>query len=341
MSPVYEYDIFVAEDLTETKIRPLGGTHYIRNHLKWKSCTFRRLLPPHYASVRIMPSTIALALLALTALWALKIFRQSTRNLAAAKASGIKYTWAPFLLYNNAYMLACIVIVPIVRCLPKSWTEPWFDMTLVDWEWARRYEPFKRFGSDTFMVVTPERNVIFTADADVISQLTTRRNDFPKPLELYESLRLYGNNVVTSEGQLWRHHRKITSPPFSEKNNHLVFAETLAQCQDMVDSWMDGEKESSKTIHTIADDAMRLSLHVISRGGFGVPLKWPTKTKATENGHVKGEEGNTSSASVSEGHTMSYADALGSLLHSLFPLIIVPKFVLSKQSNFQLFYCIY
>ena len=288
-----------------------------------------------------MPSTIALALLALTALWALKIYRQSTRNLAAAKASGIKYIWVPFLLYNNAYMLACIVIVPIVRRLPKSWTEPWFDMTLVDWEWKRRYEPFKRIGSDTFMVVTPERNVIFTADADVISQLTTRRNDFPKPLELYESLQIYGNNVVTSEGQLWRHHRKITSPPFSEKNNHLVFAETLAQCQDMVDSWMDGERESSKTIHTIADDAMRLSLHVISRGGFGVALKWPAKAKATGNGHVKGEEGNTSSASLSQGHTMSYAEALGSLLHSLFPLVLVPKSLLSKQSKCRFFYCIY
>ena len=34
LSSVYEYDIFVAEDLTETKIRPLGGTHYFRKHLK-------------------------------------------------------------------------------------------------------------------------------------------------------------------------------------------------------------------------------------------------------------------------------------------------------------------
>lgn len=293
------------------------------------------------ASVRIMLSTIALALLALTAFWALKIYRQFARNLAAAKASGIKYTCVPFLLYNRYYQLACIVIVPIVRCLPKSWTEPWFDMTLVDWEWARRYEPFKRCGSDTFIVVTPERNVLFTADADVISQITTRRNDFPKPLEIYESLKIYGNNVVTSEGQLWRHHRKITSPPFSEKNNHLVFAETLGQCQDMVDSWMDGDRENSKTIHTVADDAMRLSLHVISRGGLGVSLKWPTKAKATENGQVKDEEGNTSSASVPEGHTMSYADALGSLLHSILPLLIVPKFLLSKQSSLQFFYCIY
>ena len=287
-----------------------------------------------------MPSTIALTLLALTALWTLKVYRQFARNLAAAKASGIKYTCAPFLVVNRVYQLACIVLVPMVRCLPKSWTEPWFDMTLVDWEWARRYEPFKRYGSDTFLLVTPERNVLYTADADVISQMTTRRNDFPKALEVYKVLNIYGNNVVTSEGQLWRHHRKITSPPFSEKNNHLVFNETLGQCQDMVDSWMNGDKESSKTVRTVADDAMRLSLHVISRGGFGVRLEWPKKAEATENGHVKGEAGKTTTTSMTEGHTMSFADALGSLLHNILPILIIPKFLLSKQSGL-FFYCIY
>ena len=288
-----------------------------------------------------MLSTIALALLTLTALWTLKVYRQFARNLAAAKASGIKYSCVPFLIVNRVYQLACIVLVPMVRCLPKSWTEPWFDMTLVDWEWARRYEPFKRHGSDTFLLVNPERCVLYTADADVITQMTARRSDFPKALEVYEVLKIYGNNLVTSEGQLWRHHRKITSPPFSEKNNHVVFTETLGQCQDMVDSWMDGDKESSKTIRTVADDAMRLSLHVISRGGFGVHIEWPKKAEATENGHVKGEESNTSAASLAEGHTMSYDDALGSLLQNLLAVLLIPKFLLSKQSNLHFFYYIY
>ena len=214
-------------------------------------------------------------------------------------------------------------------------------MTLVDWEWARRYEPFKRYGSDTFLLVNPERCVLYTADADVITQITTRRSDFPKALEVYGVLKIYGNNVVTSEGQLWRHHRKITSPPFSEKNNHVVFTETVGQCQDMVDSWMDGDKESSKTIRTVADDAMRLSLHVISRGGFGVHIEWPKTAEATENGHVNGEEGNTSTASLAEGHTMSYDDALGSLLHNLLPVLLIPKSLLSRQSNLHFFCCMY
>ena len=285
-----------------------------------------------------MASTIALTFLALTVLWALKIYRQFSRNLAAAKKSGIEYTCVPFFLVNRYYQITCIVITPIMRSLPRSWTEPWFDMTL-DWGWDRRYEPFKRYSSDTFITVSPERNVLYTADADVITQIASRRNDFPKALEVYESLKIYGNNVVTSEGQLWRHHRKITSPPFSEKNNHLVFAETLGQCQDMVDSWLNGNKGGSKTIHTVADDAMRLSLHVISRGGFGVQLNWPGKAKPSTNGHIEGGEDKASSGGVPEGHTMSYSDALGSLLHHVLIVLIFPKLLLRKYIVCMSFCC--
>ena len=133
-------------------------------------------------------------------------------------------------------------------------------------------------GVDTFLTVSPERIVLNTADASVINQMTNRRNDFPKALEVYGSLKIYGDNVVTVEGQRWRHHRKITSPPFSEKNNGLVWQETLNQTRAMVGSWFDGPQATeSRTLSTIAEDAMRLSLHIISRAGFGVRLDWPKK----------------------------------------------------------------
>jgi cytochrome P450 len=86
---------------------------------------------------------------------------------------------------------------------------------------------------------------------------------------------LFGKNVVSTEGGVWRQHRKITSPPFTEKNNHLVWAESLHQAQSMVESWVGIDGARNKTIGKVADDTMRLSLHVISRAGFGVRLLWP------------------------------------------------------------------
>ena len=283
-----------------------------------------------------MLSTIALTLLVSFALYAFKIYTQFARNLAAAKISGLPYVIVPFYSANRLWQLSQIFVVPIVRKLPSSWTEPWFEWTLQEWGWKMRYEPFKRLGTDTFLIVSPERNELYTADADVVSQITTRRTDFPKALEVYGSLKIYGDNVVTTEGQTWRHHRKITSPPFSEKNNHLVWTETLEQCRAMVNSWFDGDtaKGGSKTIYTLADDAMRLSLYVISRAGFGVHLQWPTTEGAHANGHVQIKEmGSASGSDIPEGYTMSYTDALGSILHNIVWVLILSPFILSNSET--------
>lgn len=279
-----------------------------------------------------MLTTIALALLASCVLYAFKVYTQFARNLAAAKKSRIPYVVVPFYPSNRLYQLSQVFLVPIVRRLPISWTESWFDLTTLEWTWRMKYEPFKRLGTDTFLTVSPERNVLYTADADVISQITTRKNDFPKALEVYESIKIYGNNVITSEGQAWRHHRKITSPPFSEKNNHLVWTETLEQCQAMSIGWFDGDtgKTGSKTIYTLAEDTMRLSLYVISRAGFGVHLQWPGSEGAHAHEHAKNKE---DSSAFAQGHTMSYTDAMASLLHHLIWILILPSFLLSNSTT--------
>ena len=277
-----------------------------------------------------MASPILLALCTIIGLYALKLYLQFARNLKAAKESGIPYTIVPFFLVNRLYQISSIILIPVMRKFPKSWTEPWYDLTL-EWGWHRRYEPFKRFGSDTFITVSPERNVLFTADADVIVQMTTRRNDFPKPLEVYGSIQLFGDNVVTVEGQQWRHHRKITSPPFTEKNNHLVWVETLDQCQAMINSWLGGQSDTARTIRTIADDAMRLSLHVISRAGFGVRLQWPGTEKPQTKGSMKEDSEDPVSSSEFKGHhTMSYTEALSTVLHNIIAILVTPSFLLSE-----------
>ena len=287
-----------------------------------------------------MLSPLLLTLLVSLVLYALKIYIGFARNIAAAKKSGIPYVIVPFYQQNRLWQLSQAFIAPVLRKFPSSWTESWLDLNLVDWTWTKKYEPFKRLGTDTFLAVSSQRNILYTADADVISQMTSRRNDFPKALEVYDSLRLYGNNVVTSEGQMWRNHRKIISPQFSETNNHLVWAETLEQCQAMVNGWFDGNiaKIGSKTIRTLKEDTMRLSLYVISRAGFGIQLQWPTNESAHANGDVKvKQEKGASSLEKSQGHTMSYTDALGSILHNIFWVLILSPSILSNSSTVYVF----
>lgn len=83
---------------------------------------------------------------------------------------------------------------------------------------------------------------------------------------------------------------------------------------------MSQNPQNSGRLTSIASEAMRLSLHVISRAGFGVRLDWPHE-------EVKQE--------LPEGHTLSYKDALSTLLENTIVIILTPKLIL-KNSPFKL-----
>lgn len=189
-----------------------------------------------------------------------------------------------------------------------------------EWSWYGLYEPFEKRKSGAFIVCSPGKNTMYVAEANAISQITTRRNDFPKPTEIYKSVNIFGPNVVGTEGSVWRHHRKITSPPFTEKSNALVFKESIQQGQAMLESWVGRSGNEVRTVTDIAADTMRLSLYVISRAGFGVRLLWPH------------EEG-VNSEKMPEGHTMTYKDALSSLLENIIWLIVLPRWILSMRDR--------
>lgn len=168
--------------------------------------------------------------LSIIVIYAVKLFFEYTHHLAEAQATGIPYVKVPF---YHSDRIQCIICLPLLRRLPTAWTNPWLDL-IDDWFWKARHEQFQKISADTFLAVAPSGIRLCTADADVITQITSRRDDFPKPIKDYGLLKIYGDNVLTLEGERWRLHRKITSPPFSEKNNHLVWQESLIQTQAMV-----------------------------------------------------------------------------------------------------------
>lgn len=271
-----------------------------------------------------MASIVILSIFTLLLIYFFKLWHGFFRNLAAAKSSGIPYIIVPVSLLNPVWKLSQKIWEPYLRKLPLRLTDPWLDFIFEDWTLKYQYGGFRKAGHDTFLTVSPGGNILISADAAVINQITTRGRDFPKPSKLYQVLNIYGANVVTTEGQIWRKHRKITSVPFNERNNRLVFAESLRQAQAMTNFWI-GDKRESLPIHSVADDAMRLSLHVISRAGFGKSLSWP--------GDEIAREASTQTVEHAKGHDLSYTSALTLLLHNIFFLLLVPKIVLSKNNH--------
>lgn len=265
------------------------------------------------------------------------------KNIQLAKGSGIPYVISPVYGFNMLWLTTHKLWMPILRRLPSFLTEPWLDLVEGDWTWHVLFTPFSTTGNpgtETFILVSSEMNMLISVEADVINQITTRRNDFPKPLSLYKSLDVYGKNIVTVEGAEWRRHRKVTAPQFNEKSNAVVWKESIFQAEEMSKSWQMGnntnntkangfsnEKSSSLgcLISELGKDTMRLSLHVISRAGFGVRCLWPGATDAEK------AEGSMDSNVIPEGHEMSYTNSLETLLHRIIALILLPHWLLSKS----------
>ena len=280
-----------------------------------------------------MMSYIGIVVLGGILFYAWSTYYSFSENLASAKASNIRYVVAPVFYHSPLWVLSSKFLMPFLRKLPGSWTYPWLDIMSRGWTWEHQHSIYKYLGTDTFMVVTPGGNLLWTADPQVIRQMTARRNDFPKPIKMYRLIDLYGRNVVSTEGQVWRNHRKITGPPFTEKNNHVVWIESIRQTEAMLKACTGLDGEESRTIERVRDYSMRLSLHVISYAGFGKRLSWPGAKEGRhehKNSIKDAQGGNTSDGEMSTGHTMTHAEALEVLLRYLFLVILIPRPILSK-----------
>lgn len=197
-----------------------------------------------------------------------------------------------------------------------------------NWTWELLHQGgFKEHG-DILVIVYPSMTLIFLANAEAIHQITARREAFPKTLESYKILDIFGRNILSTEGAEWKEHRKVSAPGFNEKNNVLVFAESTRQTRGMLKKWLDAGDITHEDVPT---DTMRLTLHIITKIGFGVSLLWPGE-KPTGKQSVRDAE--LSSSEPPEGHTMSFERALTDLLEYLFLILLVPKWLLSKFLKF-------
>jgi hypothetical protein len=185
--------------------------------------------------------------------------------------------------------------------------------------------PYEKLGKDVFLVASPSIIHCFVADAEAMTQITTRRNDFPKPLEMYRALDIFGKNVVTTEGADWRMHRKL-----GEKNNELVFTESLHHAKSLLGLWAGLDGRGNQIVAEPSLGAMNFALYVISSAGFDVRVVWPHEEG--NPGIERKSEGKSMfvGSDVPAGHQMNYREALSELLHNIMITLIIPPKYLRK-----------
>ncbi|KAJ2905525.1 hypothetical protein MKZ38_005169 [Zalerion maritima] len=206
-------------------------------------------------------------------------------------------------------------------------------MVVPEAAWNQNYKYFERIGADNVLFVSPGAIVMMTVNAEAIHQITSRRENFPKNTRDYKILEVFGRNVVTTEGLLWRMHRKVTSASFNEKNTALVWDETIRQTQGLIRHWMRGDmgNESTETLPNIDQDTMAVALKIIGYVGFGLKLLWPGEEIPAD---MDPEIAKFARRDPPPGHTMSFIESLEQTLEKIFLKLLVPKFLL-KNLPFQ------
>ncbi|KAF7554827.1 hypothetical protein G7046_g6705 [Stylonectria norvegica] len=245
-------------------------------------------------------------------------------NIAAAKKTGLPYIIAPCSPIYLPWQITHKLWLPIIKAFPESWWERWLDPLTPGFSYRTHHEAFARHG-DVFLIVSPKMLFLMVCSAEAIRQFTSRREHFPKYTETYEILRQFGENVLTSEGAIWRMHRKVTSASFNERNAALVFRESIRQAEGLLRTWTGPEGKKSDTIHTLDHDTMRLALNIIGYVGFGLNLLWPGETLPEGVDQKQAKYGSLKPAA---GHKLSFVDTVANLLHHIFLLLVVPRWLL-------------
>ena len=116
----------------------------------------------------------------------------------------------------------------------------------------------------------------------------------------------YGPNILTTDGEAWKFHRRITSPCFNEENYDLVFRETLRQAKLQTERW-----ESVMEFKDLRSDIETTFMNINLRANFGVPAS---------SGMLMGI--------LPEGHRMTFQTAMATLVRYFIQILVLPGFVL-------------
>jgi len=180
------------------------------------------------------------------------------------------------------------------------------------------FKPFQEIGWDALTRVTlfPTTQVfVILADPVAIKEVTTYRARFPKPVYQYKVLQFFGSNIVASEGDEWKRYRKVSAPAFSERNNKLVWDETVKIMLDMFDNVWNRAPEI--TVDHCVDITLPIALFVIGVAGFGRRITWNDDLK------------------IPDGHKMTFKDSLHIVSTDVFFKLIFPRWALGLTERLK------
>ncbi|MGH9358977.1 MAG: cytochrome P450 [Terriglobia bacterium] len=135
-------------------------------------------------------------------------------------------------------------------------------------DWARRY-------GDVFHYRAFHIHVFFINHPDAIeSVLVTHSRDFIKGRGLQANRRLFGDGLLTSEGDFWLRQRRLCQPSFHRERVESYASLMVSYTERMIESWPEGQERDLEA------DMRQLTLEIVAKALFGVEIGDQTREVA-------------------------------------------------------------
>src|SRR5271163_2907656 len=86
------------------------------------------------------------------------------------------------------------------------------------------------------------RRMLLLSDPDLIHEvLVSQSNNFSKGPALRNNRRVFGQGLLTSEGELWQRQRKLSSPAFSPRRLEAYSQTMVTHADKSCQRWQDGQ----------------------------------------------------------------------------------------------------
>lgn len=187
--------------------------------------------------------------------------------------------------------------------------------------WKKAPSIFKELNSPLFFFVTASGCSANVNDAALFHEVCKKKEVcFPKAVELYDVLRIFGENIVTTAGETWRRHRRCASAAFSELNNHLVFETSVATIRAMFESWDQAQDEHGQRKVWVLADATQLTLAIIASAGFGMKIE-------AFGSAAEGSSPKKSSTELGKAHNhkLSFTRCMELVSQNTLPRVLLPR----------------
>jgi len=223
------------------------------------------------------------------------------RNKAVAEKIGFPILIKWISPVNPFWMIMGSTIVSACRRYHLG-TANFRRMYFFGWEGNERSRIHEEPGG-TFTVVTPAGNWLCVSDAEAIDDVIRRPKEYRRNMEQMAVLNVYGKNLSTTDDEEWQRHRKVTAITFTERNNELVWHESIAQSKAMLDYWMEHQP-----VTTISDDTKVFTLNVLAAAIF--------------NKHYPFEGIKEKAISTTEDDRYRYRDSLSKILSKIVQIFV-------------------